>query len=883
MQKILLFMVVLSYGVFASVVVPDDYLISDDEKVSYLYTQEHSELMPMTKAYQEEVMETYEDEFGFALDDELVVGVASSKNQIANAYSTQIPFNSQVLYGAGATYIDYFSIVSWLKTLLIHETAHNYQLNPKENHLSKISHHIVGNQAVSFLGFFPFFPLPNVLESSFNLEGNAVLNESRFGNGGRLFSGYAMAQVVTMAKAGKITPELMYNPTFEFPYSEKFYLIGGFFHQFLAEKYGMKKVNNYFKAFAQQPFPFFTNRVFEKHYGKSFEALLAEFVREVNEQYQGFTPTEGKVLATTQVSVPFNRDEDEVYALIGDKKSANSLFRVNRKSQKVSFLEGSWRTGEVFKIDAQYYTQSSAKTSPVLVEMGVFDGDGYIKQGSEGKALQGYFSNGKEVYFDLAKSMESPHVYVDGTFYTQSHSSVHVDKNDVYYFKQEGKQRTLYKNKEAVTSYEGYYGFVTDVGADGSIYFVATSHYGSTVYSVKDKRVKRVTLGDDVIDFKLINENEALVSTMGAEGYSYQLVQLQSHEAMVTPLLKTPQEEPFSFEKDHLEHLASHFPSEVYHPLGELKYSALNQALYYGEESGVGINLQAKFTDPLLQNALGVVLSHDSQRDIAGVTYHNEAKQLHFGASVYGVNKRERSKLEDKRDWGYNGYLNLPFLASGYLQANGMLSYTRDYSNIYREPLTLSMDFANAQKFGVSKYHNHLHALSLFGTVDRDSNYYGGHYTFQNDVLSQLYVGANLSYMKSNHVDFFNEKGIELRDTFTALQNDKATLYVPSFSITTYAQELKKAEVSLAKVFDVSWYAFSFPLSLQREALYAKQRLYDIDFKQNVQRTYHESIVGTELDLLLFHKLELPLNIEWIYNKDVIDTNKVKIYFGVAF
>jgi hypothetical protein len=883
MQKILLSMLMLSYAVLASVVVPDEYLISDDEKVSYLYTQEHSELMPMTKAYQEGVMETYENEFGFVLDDELLVGIASSKNQIANAYSTQIPFNSQVLYGAGATYIDYFSIVSWLKTLLIHETAHNYQLNPKENHLSKISHHIVGNQAVSFLGFFPFFPIPNVLESSFNLEGNAVLNESRFGNGGRLFSGYAMAQVVTMAKAGKITPELMYNPTFEFPYSEKFYLIGGFFHQFLAQKYGVKKVNNYFKAFSEQPFPLFTNRVFTKHYGKSFEALLAEFVTEVNEQYQGFTPTKGKVLATTQVSMPFNRDEDEVYALIGDKKSANTLFRMNRKSQKVSFLEGSWRTGEVFKIDGQYYTQSSAKTSPVLVEMGVFDRDGYIKKGSEGKALQGYLANGKEVYFDLAKSMESPQVYVGEDFYTQSHSSVHVDKNNVYYFKQEGKQRTLYKNREAITSYEGYYGFVTDVGADGSIYFVATSQYGSTVYKVKDKHVKRVTLGDDVIDFKLVNEHEALVSTIGAEGYTYQLVHVQGHEAIVTPLLKTPEEEPFSFEKGHLEHLANHFPSEIYHPLGELKYSVLNQALYYGEESGVGINLQAKFTDPLLQNALGVVLSHDSQRDIAGLTYHNEAKQLHFGGSFYGVNKKEPSVLKDKRDVGYSAYLNLPFLTTGYLQGSGMLSYTRDYSNIYREPLTLSLDFAKAQKFGVSKYHNRLHALSLFGTSDRDSHYYGGHYGFQNDLKWQLYVGANITYMKSNMVDAFHEKGIELRDTFTALQNDKATLYVPSFSTTTYAQELKKAEVSLAKVFDFSWYAFSFPLSLQRESLYAKQRLYDIDFRQNVQRNYYESIVGTEFDLLLFHKLELPLSIEWVYNKDVVDTNKVNVYFGAEF
>jgi len=66
----------------------------------------------------------------------------------------------------------------------------------------------------------------------FLLEGNAVLNESRFGNGGRLYSGYALAELIEMANGGLITPELTYNSTLEFPYGEKSYLIGDFFRSF---------------------------------------------------------------------------------------------------------------------------------------------------------------------------------------------------------------------------------------------------------------------------------------------------------------------------------------------------------------------------------------------------------------------------------------------------------------------------------------------------------------------------------------------------------------------------------------------------------------------------------------------------------------------------
>jgi len=51
-----------------------------------------------------------------------------------------------------------------------------------------------------------------------------------------------------------------------------------------------------------------------------------------------------------------------------------------------------------------------------------------------------------------------------------------------------------------------------------------------------------------------------------------------------------------------------------------------------------------------------------------------------------------------------------------------------------------------------------------------------------------------------------------------------------------------------------------FLMTLCISSLYAKQRLYQIDFSNSMERTYHESSVGLKLDLLLFHKLEMPLS-----------------------
>jgi len=888
MYKIVLSLSLSTLLLSAGVVVPDDYLISDDEKLSYVYSDEYVGLMSDMKNYQEDIVNAYEKEYGFKLDDKLYVGLASQNNQIANGFSTQFPFNSQLFYAAGSGMVDYFCTTSWLKTLIIHETAHNFQLNPKENFLSHTSYKIFGNTPFTMLVLLPLFPVPNITESSFVLEGNAVMNESRYGNGGRLFSGYALAEVVTLAKAGKITPELMYNSTLEFPYGEKFYLIGGFFHQFLLERYGIEKVNGYFQTYATQPFPFFTNWMFEEQYGKNFELLLAEFVEEVKAEHKDAQTTKGKVVARSQFFTPLNVKDNKIYTLVGDRKSAPKILELNKQSKELSYEEGSWRVGEVFKRNGEYVVQSSAKTSPTKIEMGLFYEDGTLLKGEGSRVVQGFKPDGKEVYFDVEKSIENPHVYVDGQFYTGSHSSVYVDKKgDLYYFKQEGEKRILYKNKTVLFTYEGHYGFVTDVDASGAVYFIASSEHGSTAYKFVDGKTERVTEGDDVIEFKMLDINEALVVTMGAEGYVYRLISLgtrrigdnRPYKVEINGALEnsTLQETNFGSSSERL-------VSKPYSPLTQLRYSSLNQAMSYGSYEGFGLDVQAYFSDPLMQNSLSAILSYNKQRVIGGLRYDNQAHQLEFGGAVFGLKHDDNVlQTEKERDHGYEAYMRLPFLATGYWRANSTLAYTKAYDNIYREPLTLSLDIFNHKQYGFSKYANELNALSLFATKDRESRIYGASYTFKHDLFWQSYVGLKWAYLKSDEVNPFDEKGVEISDGFSALQSDQATLNMPSITGTHYAKEAKMAELSLAKVFDGSLYFYSLPLSLQRESIYLKQRLYDIDFSDSENKQYNESIVGVELDLLFLHNNTIPLNIEWIYNKDVRDKEQIRFMFGTAF
>jgi hypothetical protein len=302
----------------------------------------------------------------------------------------------------------------------------------------------------------------------------------------------------------------------------------------------------------------------------------------------------------------------------------------------------------------------------------------------------------------------------------------------------------------------------------------------------------------------------------------------------------------------------------------------------YDTDELLFIDASLDFSDPLMQNQFSIPISYRENKSlIVGATYNNSAYALEFGAGVYNVDKNQT--IDTQRDNGVDMFLHYPFLSKGYWNASSTLSYTKAYINIYREPLTLSFNILNHKQFGFSKYPNSLNALSLFASEDRDTNIFGASYKYEHDIPWQIYLGFNSSYFESNIVNHSKEKGVEIRNTLTLLQSDFATVNMPTLKHTYYAKNVKVAELNFKKVFDISSYHFSVPVSLQRESIYLKQRFYDIDFTDKLNKQYHETIVGLEMDILFLHKLSVPLSFEYLYNPDVQDKEQFRILFGGSF
>ena len=871
-----LYLSLFSLSLFANVAVPGDmYKKISNDKIEVLYGEEYETLSKKVLDYERGLLKQYSDSYGFVLDDKQYVGLLSSHNQVANAYSTQIPFNLQMNFPAGAMSVDYFAGKSWIKMLLLHESAHNFQLNPKKNLLSYYTHKVVKNSFFTTLLFAPIFPLPNLAESSFMLEGNAVLNESWHNNGGRLYNGALLAMAITQARAGYITPERTYNDHLYFPYSAHHYIIGGFFHLYLAQIYGIDKVNSYFYNFSGQWIPIFTNSVFKETFGKSFEESLEGYNTWLLGKYCGFRSSEGKILFNSKSAVTLNANADTIYFLLSDHLSKPTLIELDKKTGKTKKSKTNYRLGKVFKSKEKYYSLSSAHTTPERIEVGLYDSEGELLKGSESKAMQSLSEEGKMVYFDIASSFDEPRMFVDGIFYAKVNSSVFTYHHRHYYFKQEGKTRTLYEDEKPLFSYQGWYGFVCDKDENG-IYFITNTKNGSGLYRFSQGVVSKMSLGDDIVDAKLLTPDTALVETIGSDGMSFREIYLESREASV-------EEVTYFFEEDArfdaLTFDVHDIESEEYNALTNLHYASLSQSITSTGDS-VDFDISANFTDPFSQNSIKIFSSKYDEDVIAGVGYDSSLYRLNFGASVFGV--LEHDDNESSRGFGTYLYLSYPLMHTTYEKMNLKLSYLLGAKRDEKEPLTLTFDYTNHKHFGHSMYLDSANDFQFSVGMDREDKTIGGRYHYAFSLGKQFYASFDLRGAMSDVTGHGQKHGIKVK-SYHYKFSDALNFEMPSLNNDIYVKEYLNAGLSLQKVFDIDKYFFSFPLSLRREALYTKYNYYNMTFLKDTQKDFHEVTLGIKADLLYFNSLALPLSLEYIINENLENSNDFRFLFNLSF
>ncbi len=866
---------VLSLQAGPTVVSHDEpYYTANVRNTQLIYSEENLPVAKDAARVEMLLQPEYERAFGYVMDERLYVGLLSQNNQIANGFSTQYPNNRQMNFIGGALMPDYFSAASWLDTLLYHETCHNYQFNAKDNVISSSLHTVFGNGL--FL-YFPWFTVPNTAESSFMSEGNAVLNESWHGNGGRLFSGRFKIATLMQAKAGYLTPERVYNDNYYFLYGSHFYTLGGYYNYYLAEHYGLEKTNSYWKNHSHYWYwPFFTNNAMQDSIGVDFETSFNDWRKAMEAEAEHVVRTHGRRLAGTQFISPLNGDGDEIYTIVNETgRDMPELVVYDKQSGKTKKIPQPWLQDKVIRLpDGRYTTQSSRNTNPWRVKAGLFDDSAFIIGGTEGKAVQGFLSDGRMVYFDIPSSFEYPQLYVGGTFYGTANSSVLVEGDDLYYCKQKGKTRTYFKNKTPLFSVQGYYGWPVGTDRDGSVYFIGNTAYGSGLFRYHNGTFERMSPADTIVDARIIDKDHALILAMGSDEATLEKITLDANPESPTEVKLFVENEPYYNAVDPKSNPPKNTPAvdlnDSYHSVLDMHYSATNLMAGYDQDAGAVFNIDINFADPLTQNSFSLFAMRNlDEYTLAGAGYTNTQYFIHYSVQGYGVIDRPEDNAsdpsDDSRDYGLIAYASIPFVQTGYYHADLSASYFQDYNASSREPIGVQLSVYNAKRYGASMFTNFLLRATGYGASDRGTLAYGGSADWKQGLPYEFFIGLGGQYSASEADSPLNDHGIKVTN-YQPIDADPTAIIMPSLKNSGYAKSVTKGSAELKKVLNGAAYFFTFPVSLRREALYAKYNYYHIDNFGASTDEVNEAIAGFQFDTLILNVAPIGFALEYLYN-----------------
>jgi hypothetical protein len=191
-----------------------------------------------------------------------------NQSDISNGWATPLPFNTIEISAAapgGSSLIG--NTDDWLRMVFAHEYTHIV-------HLSRGRGWIGGLRRA--LGRMPLL-YPNLYLPLWQIEGLAVYQESALTGQGRVPDWNVRAIAEVAAAASRFEPlDRSGGGLVDWPSGHAPYVYGGFFHEFLAARYGEASLRQLTDATAGR-IPYFGSRAFKKVYQRSLGELWREF------------------------------------------------------------------------------------------------------------------------------------------------------------------------------------------------------------------------------------------------------------------------------------------------------------------------------------------------------------------------------------------------------------------------------------------------------------------------------------------------------------------------------------------------------------------------------------------------------------------------------
>ncbi len=254
--------------------------------------------------------------------------VLFSEWDLANGWSTPIPFNHMGIYLTPPDDSELLENSAWLDLLLVHEFTHTVHLDKRRGAPGVLQ---------SIFGRVLWF-IPNLFQPGWPVEGLAVWHESDPASGrGRLRGPVYEAWLRAERKAGFIKLAEINSDGRALPLS-KHYLYGAYFYEFVARKYGRDKAYQIVEQYSGNIVP----RLHSAPWGATgkmmdelWEEFLADLARQVDDRAAPIVSQQEQVgvrLTPTVLELDSvaSLPSGEVLAVVDDGVGAPTLQRFGR-------------------------------------------------------------------------------------------------------------------------------------------------------------------------------------------------------------------------------------------------------------------------------------------------------------------------------------------------------------------------------------------------------------------------------------------------------------------------------------------------------------------------------------------------------------------------
>jgi len=870
-------LVIFTIKVFAfNIASNDDYRIYENDKYSIIFTNDNLNEAKFIKKNLDKFLELNNKLYSYKFDTPLKISLISNNIQVANAFSTQAPTNMAVFYKGGSSLNNYFANTSWLKSLMLHELAHNYQINAKKSKISKYLAKFLGNNFAPIWFTLPFFTLPNAYLPTFILEGNAVLNETLYDNGGRLYNGSLNALKNSLIFSNRVNPVTLINNSLDFPYGEGKYIIGGFYMQYMAHKYGIQKVNSFFyKQSIHSINPFLLKQTYRFHFGATFERTIFDFIEYTKDEYSNYNQIVKKAKATSKSKIYFSNIKDKIYFITSNMKTKKSLNIYDIKTNKFKTTSTTLDNNRLFEINNTLYTSSSNMIDSSSYKHGLFDKSQNILSNTKGKSIQD-MRDTSIAYVDINRSFTKAKLYINNKYYSDIVSNALFDKSqNIYYFKQDKTKRVLYKNKTPLISFEGYYSKLIDI-KDDEVYFISNSKNGSTIYKYINNSIFKMSSYDNIVNAKIINKNKAIISSVRADNYSINIIDLK----------EISQDEPFEVYNVKLkekfkfdDNISFDLSSKSYNSLSQLEYVNTHPT-YSSTIDNTIVTLNTVFEDTLKFNKIDLFLFKDKYDTFTSLSYINTRYYINYLLNIYKVSRDE--EIENSRNFGSNIMIFSNLYQNANNSVNLYIKQSFDDENKDENPISVTLNHKYSRSYGLAIDYDTLSDIKLIYKNDRDDNIYGIKYNFTKHLVNEFYLNTNFAYLKSNaDLDLQEHRGIKVVTNKIYTYSDDTRIIMEGNNGYFYAKDMQKVSIGIKKQINFSKYFSKFPFSLRREIIALKYHQYDFNTYKKFKVKEKEFSIA--FDILFGHKFSFPIQVKYITNDHSKDDYKYLFNIGVNY